>query len=43
MSIGNTNTKLWVVVNAIVLDLQKINYLRKMQLKVLILTKLNEF
>ena len=43
MFLGLTNPKLWVSVNAVVLDLCKITELRKKQLKVEILHALKEF
>ena len=43
MFLGHTNPKLWVSVNAVVLDLCKLTELRKNQLKVEILHDLIEF
>ena len=43
MFLGLTNPKLWVSVNAVVLDLCKITELRKKQLKVELLHALKEF
>ena len=43
MFLGHPNLKLWVTVNAVVLDLCKITELRKKQLKVEILHALKEF
>ena len=43
MFLGHTNPKLWVSVNAVVLDLCKLTELRKNHLKVEILHDLIEF
>ena len=43
MFLGHANLKLWVSINAIVLDLSKLTELRKKQLKVEILHGLKEF
>ena len=43
MFLGHTNPKLWVSVNAIVLDVCKLTELRKKQLKIEILYDLKEF